>query len=142
LNKLSPEEGRLLEVIFDQVQKRRQERHEKQLQNYERTKKNYLDRDHYNPYPKKPNEYAITSFNFDISRYSKENGLNIGEFYFKISNLITLGLLKWETDVRVEAQKADENPEDTNIDVYVYNDDEFVFTSVGEKFVRLCRGLL
>jgi len=142
LSKLSSDEAVLLEELFDELQKRRIERHEKQLTYYEQTKKNNPN-SKWNTYPKQPDEYPVTSFEFNILQYAKSKNMNQNDLYFKISNLITLGLLKWETNVQVEATKSVENPKDSDIDVEVYvdNDEAFVFTSIGDKFIKLSKGL-
>lgn len=142
LSKLSSDEALLLEDFFKELQQRRIDRHEKQLKYYEQTQKNNPN-SKWHTYPKKPEEYSVTSFGFNVSKYAKEKKINENDLYFKISNMIALGLLKWETDVQVEAKKYNEDPTDSDIDVevYVYNDDTFVFTSIGDKFIRLSKGL-
>ncbi|ASU35761.1 Abi-alpha family protein [Mucilaginibacter xinganensis] len=137
LSKLSSDEAILLEGLFKKLQRRRIERHNTQLKRYHQNEAHYPNSKG-NVYPKKPDEYSITSFEFNIASYAKENNISEKELYFKISNLITLGLLKWETDVQVEATKDNDDPDsDIDVEVYVYNDEAFVFTSIGDRFIRL-----
>jgi hypothetical protein len=72
---------------------------------------------------------------------SKTFNIPLSELEFSISNLISLGLLKWETDVEVDATKSSEDPEDTDIDVdvNVSNNEFIIFTSIGDKFIRICK---
>lgn len=126
LNKLTSEEAKLLDVLFKLLQQRLDA---------------YNKRNHHRP--KSSDEYSVSIFSFGIAKLAKELGYMKNDFYFKISNLVSLGLLKWETDVSVEASKTDDDPNSKDIDVqvYVYNDDEFTFTVIDERFVKICKDL-
>ncbi|GAB3904463.1 Abi-alpha family protein [Mucilaginibacter boryungensis] len=140
LNKISSEEALLLDELFEELQQKRIQEYEIKLKQYKEMEQIFPDNNP-NAYPQKPADYPVTSFEFNLSKYAERNGLDEKDLYFKISNLISLGLLKWETDVHVEASKYDEDPADTDIDVnvYVYNDEAFVFTAIGERFIKLVK---
>ena len=139
LNRLSAEEAKLLDRLHDILVKRRIEQHEKEVEQKERWKIQYPSL--YKTILKKPEELSLDSFTFNITGLSKDINIPASELEFSISNLISLGLLKWETDVQVEATKSSGDPEDTGIDVdvNVYNNDDFIFTSIGDKFIKICK---
>ena len=60
---------------------------------------------------------------------------------FLISNLVALGILKWETEVDVDAAKSTEDPNDPEIDVDVIVDGStsFIFSRLGLKFLEICK---
>lgn len=137
LNRLSAEEAKLLDKLHDNLERKKLWRYQKSVEHYETLKKKFFK----DKPPRKIEEYSLDSFIFNISKLSKEFSIVSSELEFSISNLISLGLLKWETDVLVKATKSSEDPEDTDIDVdvNVYNNDDFIFTSIGDKFIRICK---
>lgn len=139
LNRLSAEEAKLLDQLHDKLEQKKIDRYQKSIESYETRMIKYPSL--YDKPPKKIEEYSLDSFTFNVSKLSKELNFSSSELEFSISNLISLGLLKWETDVQVEATKSSEDPEDTDIDVdvNVYNNDDFIFTSIGDKFIRICK---
>lgn len=139
LNRISSEEAKLLDKLHDLLQKKKTERYQKQLEYYNRNKEKYPTMKQTEP--KRPEEYSLDSFTFNIAKLSKENNIPKADLEFSISNLISLGLLKWETDVDVSASKSSDDPEDKDIDVdvSVYNNDDFIFTSIGDKFIKVCK---
>ena len=112
-------------------------KHKKQAASFQRQMK-FLDNP---PKPKEPEEFSLDTLVFSIGMTAKELELPQLSLSINISNLVTLGLLKWETDVEVSAEKSSEDPEDTDIDVSVdvYNNDDFIFTHFGDKFVKICK---
>jgi len=138
LSKLASEEANLIDRLHDFLLQRIKENHAKISEQYEAGKVKY-------PllYKTPPNldEYSLGDFTFNINQLSKDIHIAKVDLEFSVSNLISLGLLKWETDVQVEAAKSSEDPEDIGIDVdvNVYNNVDFVFTSMGSKFVRTCK---
>lgn len=142
LNKLSNDEAQLMERLYIILKRKRRERYNNDIKTYERLLKQYPHDQFYNHKPKSPDEYSLSSFTFNIDAIWKDLSLKKGDFYFNISNLVNLGLLKWETNVSAEGNKSDTDPEDktVEVEVYVYNDDEFVFTVIGERFVKLVKG--
>lgn len=140
LNKISSEEAKLIDSLHQTLQKKREERYQSQLEYYKRRVEKYPTAKV--TAPKKPEEYSLSGFAFNITRLSTENNISKTDLEFSISNLISLGLLKWETNVDVSASKSSEDPEDKDIDVdvSVYNNTNFIFTSIGDKFVTICNG--
>lgn len=140
LSRISAEEARLLDKLHELLQKRKNDRYQRQADYYSKTKNKYSAMKQ--TVPKKPDEYSLDSFAFNMAELARDVNVPIGELEFSISNLVSLGLLKWETDVDVTASKSSDDPEDTDIDVdvNVYNNDDFIFTSVGNKFVNVCKG--
>jgi hypothetical protein len=138
LNRLSAEEASLLDKLHGFLSKRRLERYTKAVAYYEKAKEKYPGQT--KNFPSKPEQYSLDFFTFNVSRLSKEFNIEKSELEFSISNLISLGLLKWETDVDVKATKSSDDPDDTDIDVDVdvSNNDNFIFTSIGDKFVKVC----
>jgi hypothetical protein len=130
LNRISTEEVILLEKLFDELESRRQEKMKKDIE-FEKT----YQMEH------RGKVYAYDYFIFEIAKVTKDLKIAQEKVELRISNLVALGLLKWETDVSVDATKYDTNPEDDRIDVdvSVYNNDFFIFTALGGKFVEICR---
>lgn len=137
LNRLATEEAILLDKLHDILSERRVNKFEKEKLYYQGT----LLGDEYIPSkPASPEGYALELFVFDIGTVSKDLKLPRQTLEFSVSNLVALGLLKWETDVHVSAEKSSEDPEDKDVDVSVdvYNNDVFIFTPLGDKFVKVC----
>lgn len=138
LNKLSTEEAMLLDKLHDKLNQQRTDKF--------RTQKQYLQSTIYGEtIPLKPSSadgYPLNYFTFSLNVIYKKLNLLKEKFEFSISNLVALGLLKWETDVEVTAEKSSEDPEDKDIEVSVdvYNNDKFIFTSLGDRFVKVCKG--
>jgi hypothetical protein len=139
LNRISSEEAKLLDKLHDLLNKNKTERYQNQLKHYNLNKEKHPTMKQTEP--KRPEEYSLDSFTFNIVKLSKENNIPKADLEFSISNLISLGLLKWETDVDVSASKSSDDPEDKDIDVdvSVYNNDDFIFTSIGDKFIKICK---
>lgn len=139
LNRLSAEEASLLEKLHDIMLKMRTNRYKSSVEAYERGKIKFPN--YYKTPPKNPEEYPLASFLFNINSLSKDLNISVLDLDFIISNLISLGLLKWETNVKVSASKSSSEPDDTDIDVDVdvYNNINFIFTSIGDKFIRICK---
>ena len=139
LNKLSTEEANLLDTLHERYLSRRLQRHEKKILQHKVTGERYPTLK--NALPPKIDEYKLSQFPFVMKGLSKDLGINMPQLEFIISNLISLGLLKWETGVDVRASKSSENPEDNDIDVSVdvYNNSVFIFTYIGDKFVTICK---
>jgi uncharacterized protein YbcV (DUF1398 family) len=142
LNKLSNVEAVFLDGLYEEVQKKRVAQFNTLLERYEKTQRDYPDYK-FNTYPKQPHEFHTSEFTYIIHKYVKERKLERSEFHLMISNLVTLGVLQWETDVSVGAEKRYEDPNDNKIstEVYVSSNYKFAFTSMGEKFVKLSKGL-
>ncbi|MBK7811302.1 MAG: DUF4393 domain-containing protein [Saprospiraceae bacterium] len=139
LNKLSSEEAKLLDELHKQFNNSRLERYRKDQNDIEQAQNLFPELKHL--LPKSLDNYAFEKISFNISHLSKSMSINIRELEFNISNLISLGLLKWQTNVDVEATKSSEDPENNEIDVdvQVFNNNTFIFTSIGDRFVKICK---
>jgi len=126
----------LLENLFADLQAKRVARHERLLKQHENLMRFRRGNDNTPPLLQ-----SIKSIDCPISvnKYAKEKQLDKASFMFDIANLVSLGILQWHTDVSVEAEKSDTEPEnkDVEVNVYVSNNSEFVFTAVGEKFMEV-----
>jgi hypothetical protein len=133
LNRISGEEAILIDFLHKKFNEKRIKRHADAL-------KYHTDHNLKSTFTQKPENYPLQYFPFHINKISGELNKTKKELEFQISNLTVLGLLKWETDVEVEARKANEDPDDTDIDVdvNVSNNDNFIFSSLGVKFVEAC----
>lgn len=125
LNKLSTEEVTLLDYLYLELQKKRDYR-----RNNPQRFRNMIARG-----------LPSTSFTFTVSEINKEFNKIIVDIDLCLSNLLSFGLIKWDTDVEVTAQKSSEEPDDMDIDVdiNVYNHHDFVMTKFCEKFVEICK---
>lgn len=131
LNRISSDDAKLLDKLHDELNIKRQERFTRRPT----VLKNPIQ---------SPNEYRLDLFSFGVRKISRELNIPYQALEFSLANLITLGLLKWETDVEISAEKAYDDPEDKDIevDVTVSNNDDFIFTSLGDKFVTICKNPL
>jgi Abortive infection alpha len=134
LNKISNEESMLLDKLYSLLKEKKILRKERDLlsaKKYPKQAESILNR-----------TLLAHDFKFGLNEVGKKLELPNESLEFQLSNLIALGLINWETFVEVSAEKSDEDPEDSNIDVDVdvFNYDTFVFTSLGLKFVEVCKG--
>jgi len=137
LNKLATEDVTLIDNLHNMLQTKRNERNQRQIASYQTQLKYFPSTSK----PKNPNEYSLNSLVFSIKVVAKALKVSEQSLEFSLSNLVVLGLLKWETDVTVKAAKSSEDASDNNIDVDVdvYNNDDFIFTPLGDKFVIICK---
>lgn len=134
LNKISNEESMLLDNLHSILKEKKILREKKDLlfaKEHPKQAEFILNR-----------IFLSNEFNFSLIEVGRKLAKSNESLEFQLSNLIALGLLNWETDVEVSAEKSDEDPEDKDIevDVDVSNYDTFVFTSLGLKFVEVCKG--
>ncbi|MCW3084225.1 MAG: hypothetical protein JWP12_1591 [Bacteroidetes bacterium] len=138
LNKLSSLEAKLLDDLHKDLSERRKKVHAEDTVKHEQRTNAKLYQ--FLAPPNTPEGYKLSRFSYSVIRLSKEMKIPRLELEFSISNLISLGLLMWETDVLVKAEKTSDDPENTEIDVDVdvSNSNKFTFTSIGDRFVRIC----
>lgn len=135
LNRLSTEEAILLDNLHNILCERRTDRFKRQKQFYQLT----LSGENIPSKPESPEGYSLNSFTFTIAAVARQFNIPAQSLEFRISNLIALGLIKWETTVDIRAERSDDPDEkEIDVDVDVFNNDEFIFTSLGDKFVRVC----
>ena len=136
LSKISSEDAIYLDKLYSTLQMKRKARYQQQLKTYGNNEQ-LIER-----YVKKPENQSLEDLLFSVNETSKILKISSSELKSIVSYFVTLGLLKWETDVEVTASKYSSDPEDTDIDVdvNVYNNDDFIFTEFGNKFVKICKG--
>ncbi len=142
LNRLSNEDAKLIDNLYDDLSKQRKEKYEKELIKEDEMREAYKKMgEEYKARTKQPHEHPLEYFLFEIFQLSKKLDISLEKLEFRISNLTTLGILKWETDVEVRAETSghyiDARPH-IDVDVGVYNNDKFIFTPIGAKFVEVC----
>ncbi len=130
LNRISSEEAKFLDRLYKDFFDRRKRMFKKRIEREKELK-----------IPHKietPTDFSLDNFAFDIN---DEYGIAKSNNELLVSNLVALGLVKWETEVDVEASKSSEDPDDTaiDVDVSVDNNSYFIFTQLGVKFVEICR---
>lgn len=138
LNKLSPEDAKLLDKLFDDLSKKQEKRYVREV----KRRGSFEYQNSFWPEYSSPELYPVHLFVFSISSLKKDyNSIANIDIELSISNLVSLGLLKWETDIDVRAEKASEEPDDSSIEVEVdiYNNDDIIFTKLGYEFVKICK---
>jgi AraC-like DNA-binding protein len=133
LNKVSNEEVKILDYIFDKLNIDRKERADKL-----RGKPQVWG----GKTMKEPHDFRIDWFSFKMIDISTELKINEDELETQISNLVALGTLKYETEVDISsAEKSSEDPSDTSLDINldVSDYDRIRITKLGYVFVELCR---
>jgi len=138
LNRISSKDSKLLDELFNLFEKKRNQKNKNEINQYVK----YI---HKNPFsarslPKKPDEFNPNNFPLKLSTVVHTLEIDQTEFEFSLSNLITLGLLRWDTNVQVSAFKSKDikDEEDMDLKVKVLNNDKFVFTPLGVKFMTIC----
>lgn len=125
LSKLSSEEATLIDYLYGSLQRSKVERKERMISRGK-------------PPEEIPQRFAAELFPFSESRLAQKLNTDQEKFSFRITNLIILGLLKWETQVDVSATGGGLEAE-IDVEVDVSNNDIFIFTHFGEKFVEMCK---
>jgi hypothetical protein len=131
ISKISNEEAQLIDFIYDLFIKKRKERYERFKDNKSRFFKD-----------KELEDYPLKWFSFSLKEISETKDMELYELELMISNLATLGVVKWETEVEVSnAEKSDTDPYDTalNIDLDVYDSENIQLTHLGLEFVKICK---
>ena len=131
LNRISVEEAKLIDSFHKNLRDRKNEKYKKSVSRYDDAKLHFDDV----KIPPDPSTYSLDGFSFVIGNYSKALNISRQQLEYRISNLVSLNLLKWETDVEVTAKKSNNDPEDDDIDVdaEVSNNDVFIFTPLGDN---------
>lgn len=141
LNRISSEEVILLDALHNVLQDKRNTHYQRLLSYYNNALAKHPQTKA--SAPKLPDEYSLDTFTFFVDRFSKDLKFSNSNFDLNLANLISFGLLKWEVEVDVSASKKSREPADTDIevDVNVSNSDIFIFTPIGDKFVKICKEL-
>lgn len=131
ISKISNEEAQLIDFLHDLYLEKRQ------IQ-YEEYQKNKYTRDKY----QNIEDFPLKWFSYSLIEISKRRTIKIANLELMISNLISLGVVKWEPEVEVyNAEKAATDPEDTALDIEldVYDSETIKLTYLGLEFVKLCK---
>lgn len=120
LNRISTSEARLLDMLYSEVEQRRQDLHDT------------------GRHPRMSKEqYPLEIFTITIYEFAQTNGIDFDKIEFQISNLISLGLIKWETDVEVFNNNK-KHEDDKDYFVRVHNNLDIIFTALGYRFLKVC----
>ncbi len=138
LNKMSSADATLLDSIYELFNKKRLQRNTSELNAYlKNLSKNPVSN---RSLPKKHDELSPSLFPLKVSAINRNLKTDETEMELYLTNLITFGLIKWETNVQVSAFKDKDLIVDDDIElkVKVLNQDRFVFTPSGIKFMKIC----
>lgn len=130
ISKISNEEVQLIDILYKLYLQKRQERY-----NRNQNRKTALSE-------RKLEDYPLHWFSFSLNEIAKKHNLDRLDLELMISNLVTLGVLKWEPEVEVHsAEKSDTDPDDTSldIDIEVYDSETIRITNLGHEFVLMCK---
>lgn len=133
LNKVSNDEVKILDYVFERLKIKRKERADKL---------NGKPQDWGGKIMKDPEDFRIDWFNFQVKDIAKDLNINEDDLETLLSNLVALGTLKYDTQVDVSsAEKSSEDPTDTSLDIDldVSDYDSIRITKLGYVFVELCR---
>lgn len=133
LNKVSNDEVKILDYVFEQLKRKREQRSAKLKGIPQKWGKKTLIN---------PEDFRIDWFSFKVIDISQALGIDEEELETQISNLVALGTLKYETEVEVNsAEKSSQDPDDTSLDIDLdVSDYDFIrITKLGYVFVQLCR---
>lgn len=90
---------------------------------------------------KSPTDLPLHWFSFSLKVIGDEVGISRAEIDLIVSNMVALGLLKWEPEVNVisaEKSYADPSDQSLNIDIEVFDSESIRLTNLGFEFVNLC----
>lgn len=131
LNKISNEEAKILDSIYDKYISERISR----AARWNSSTKPLLP-------PKSPESFTVDNFDFSLRDIGQSlPRLSEDSLEMHISNLVVLGVLKYDVQVNVDAHKANDNPDDTdvNVEVDVTDYDSVRLTRMGVAFIELCK---
>lgn len=132
ISKISNEEAQLIDFLHKLSFEKRDQRfkHYNQLSiEIDDVKKMKIER------------FPLKSISFSLREISERKIIKSTELELMISNLNTLGVTKWKTEVNVlTAEKLYPDPDDSEleIDLDVYDDDKIMLTSLGLEFIKMC----
>jgi len=140
ISKISNREAKLIDYLYDLFLTKRLERYNRDLERYLKNVKRYGDKwPHKN---KEIDEYPLKWFDFSIKSVSNDLKFNNSDIELMISNLITIGVIKYVPEVEVSsAEKSDTDPEDTSLDVdiEIYDSYKIRITELGYNFMIMCK---
>ena len=131
ISKISNEEVKILNYIYEEFLIRREEKFKKWQKSPRLSKMKT-----------KIEEFKINEFSFSLHKIGKDNSIDRFDLDLMISNLIVLGVIKWEVTVDVDsAEKSDTDPDDTSldIDISVDSNNAIELTHLGFEFILLCK---
>lgn len=129
ISKISSQEARFLEYLFDFFKQKRINRVEY-----------FNNEDSSNP--KNIEDFPLHWFSCTLTEILKTEKLSLTELELMVSNLVALGVVRWEIEVDIiEARKNDISPYDLQLDIDLDVNDTYAIklTSLGFEFVNICR---
>jgi len=132
LNKMSSDEALLLDYLYEKLVKKRID-----WANQENMQPSLFG----DKYRKQPIDYRIDWITFELQQLSKDLIRPLEDLELQISNLVSLGTVKFVPEVEVVSATADKDSEDGDVDIELdVNDYEKVqLTKLGFIFVELCK---
>lgn len=133
LNKISNDEVRILNYVFEKLKKDRKERAIRFKGQSPNIGGKIIN---------EPEDFRIDWFNFKIKKISEALGIDEDNLETLLSNLVALGTLKYETELDINsARKSSRDPDDQHIDIDidVFDYDSIRITKFGYVFIELCR---
>lgn len=137
LNRLSANDAHLLDKLFQILTEEKKKQNASDIKDFEIRRKK-APSVAITP-PPTIDEYPITLFKFNIHDLSKKLNLKKDRLELNISNLVSLGLLKYETDIDIDADNYNDAYYKTYFNVTMYNNENFIFTHMGHRFVIVCK---
>lgn len=139
LNKISNDEARILNYVYDNVKQKRIDRAKKDARMP--TLDLFFNSENNNNNRKNPKDYKIDWFSVSLKSISTVLKIDEEDLETLISNLVALGTLKYETEIEVtNAEKSSEDPDDKELDIELdVTDYNYIkITKLGYVFVELC----
>ena len=132
INKMSSDEALLLDYLYEKLVKKRIE---------------WAKRDNMQPtlfgdkYRKQPIDYRIDWITFELKELSGELNRPLEDLELQISNLVSLGTVKFVPEVEVLSATTDKYSEDGDVEIEldVSDYEKIQLTKLGFIFVELCK---
>ncbi|MCF2219391.1 DUF4393 domain-containing protein [Chryseobacterium sp. PS-8] len=139
LNKISNDEARILNYVYNVVEQKRVNR--AKSDNRMPRLDLFLNSENGNNNKKNSKDYKIDWFSISLKSISSDLKIDQENLETLISNLVALGTLKYKTEVEVtNAEKSSEDPDDKELDIELdVRDYNYIkITKLGFVFVELC----
>jgi len=130
LNKMSSDEALLLDFLYDKLVKKRID------WAYRQNMQPTLFGDKYR---KQPIDYRIDWMTFELQKLSSDLSIDLDNLELQISNLVSLGTIKFVPEVEVISATTDRDSEDVDIELDVTDYERIQLTKLGFIFVELCK---
>jgi hypothetical protein len=132
LNKISSDEALLLDYLYDGSTKKRID-----WANNENTQPSLFG----DKFRRQPTDYRIDWITFELSNLSRELNKPLEELELQISNLVSLGTVKFVPEVEVISATADRDSSDGEVEIEldITDYEKIQLTKLGFIFVELCK---